>query len=367
MTDRRPAAIRKRLLSWFDSEKRSLPWRGTRDPYRIWVSEVMLQQTTVGAVAARYDRFLDRFPDLQTLARAREQSVLAAWAGLGYYARARYLHAAARRTVAEHGGRLPRDPEALRALPGFGEYMAAAVASLAYGVRLPAVDANVGRVVSRLFAVNGRIGTRPHAEEIRRRVRELLPRRRPGDLTAALMDLGQQVCLPRRPDCARCPVARFCRGLASGHPERFPQRRAKPRPRRVAVAAAVARHDDRVFLERADGSRLGGMFLFPAAEAATPAAARTRLVRRLREIGLRLAGRDPLGEARHTIMNRLLQIRVYRAVPNGDVEKWDAARWLSPPEIARAPLPTLTRKIAAAASLPAGPAGERGRPDRALC
>ena len=348
MTDRRPAAIRKRLLSWFDSEKRSLPWRGTTDPYRIWVSEVMLQQTTVAAVGARYARFLERFPDLKTLARAREETVLAAWAGLGYYARARHLRAAARRIAAEHGGRLPRDPETLRTLPGFGEYMAAAVASLAYGARIPAVDANVGRVVSRLFAIEGVLGTRPHAEEIRRRVGPLLPRDRPGDLTAALMDLGQQICLPRRPECPRCPVARLCAGRASGHPERFPRRRAKPRPRRIAVAAAVARRDDRILLERANGSRLGGMFLFPAAEAATAGTARARLDRRLRGMGLRLGGNGPLGEARHTLMNRLLEIRIYRAVRNGGKTP-ASARWLSPLELARAPLPTLTRKIAAAA------------------
>jgi A/G-specific adenine glycosylase len=349
VTDRRPAAIRKRLLSWFDSEKRSLPWRGTRDPYRIWVSEVMLQQTTVGAVAARYERFLERFPDLKSLARAREESVLAAWSGLGYYARARHLRAAARRIAAEHDGRVPRDPETLRALPGFGEYMSAAVASLAYGVRIPAVDANVGRVVSRLFAVEGTLGTRAHAEEIRRRVQALLPDERPGDLTAVLMDLGQQICRPRLPECPRCPVARLCEGLASGRPERFPRRRPKPRSRRVAVAAAVARRDGQVLLERANGSRLGGMFLFPAAEAMTPGAARARLGRRLRAIGLRL-GDGPLGETRHTIMNRLLEICVYGAVSNGGANP-DGARWLSPAELARAPLPTLTRKIAAAANL----------------
>jgi A/G-specific adenine glycosylase len=322
----------------------------------------MLQQTTVAAVARRYARFLERFPDLSTLARAREASVLAAWSGLGYYARARNLHAAARRILSEHEGRMPRDPAVLATLPGFGDYMAAAVASLAFGARVPAVDANVMRVVSRLFAIAGRAGASGHAAAVRRCAAALLPERDPGDLTAALMDLGQQTCSPRRPACPVCPVARFCAARAAGTPERFPRRRAKPRPRRVQVAAAVGRRDGRVLLARANGTLLRGMWLFPSAEAASPAMARARLSRALRAFGLRLQGAEPLGAARHTIVHRLLDIRVYRAVPTevgpGDRNGERAApemRWLTPAELSRAPLPTLTRKIAAVAEGASGP------------
>ncbi|HWZ85841.1 MAG TPA: A/G-specific adenine glycosylase, partial [Thermoanaerobaculia bacterium] len=150
--------VRSNLLAWFRRERRRLPWRGTRDPYRIWVSEVMLQQTTVEAVRGRYEAFLRRFPDLPALARAGEPAVLAAWSGLGYYARARNLRRAARDVMARHGGRLPRDLAALRSLPGFGDYTAAAVASLAFGARAPAADANVTRVLSRLYAIRGTAG-----------------------------------------------------------------------------------------------------------------------------------------------------------------------------------------------------------------
>ena len=310
----------------------------------------MLQQTTVGAVAARYDAFLARFPDLPTLARSRESSVLAAWSGLGYYARARNLRAAARRIEDEHGGRFPRDPATLRSLPGFGEYMSAAVPSLAFGARLAALDANVTRVVSRLFGIVGVAGTREHSAKLRGRVEELLPRRNAGDLTASLMDLGQQICTPRRPDCPACPVAGHCVARLAGDPERFPARRAKPRPRHVPLAVAYARRDGRALLARAEGELLRGLWLFPSAEGATAAAARARLARRVEKLGLRLTARAPIASARHTIVHRLLEIAVYpaeraaaaAAAPEG-------VRWLTPGALAAAPIPTLTRRIAIAA------------------
>ena len=308
----------------------------------------MLQQTTVGAVAARYDAFLARFPDLPTLARSRESSVLAAWSGLGYYARARNLRAAARRIEDEHGGLFPRDPDTLRTLPGFGEYMAAAVSSLAFGERVPALDANVTRVVSRLFAIAGMAGTRQHSDAVRRRVEPLLPRRNPGDLTASLMDLGQQVCTPRRPDCRVCPVARLCAARVAGNPERFPGHRAKPRPRRVPLAVAYARRDGRALLARADGELLRGLWLFPSAEGATAEAARALLARRVAKLGLRLTARAPIASARHTIVHRRLDIAVYPA-ERSVVAALEGVRWLTPRALAAAPIPTLTRRIAMAA------------------
>ncbi|MET0620045.1 MAG: NUDIX domain-containing protein, partial [Thermoanaerobaculia bacterium] len=316
--------------------------------YRIWVSEVMLQQTTVAAVAARYDAFLARFPDLPALARARESSVLAAWSGLGYYARARNLHAAARRIVSAHGGRLPRDPATLATLPGFGDYLSAAVASLAFGARVPALDTNVTRVVSRLFAVQGEAGTRAHTELLRRRVTTLLPARDPGDLTAALMDLGQQICTARRPACTVCPVARFCAARAMGSPERFPRRRAKPRTRRVFQAAAVAARAGRTLVMRSDGELLRRMWLFPSAEGATAGSARARLARRLAKLGLRLVSDAPVAAARHTIVHRRLEIAVYPAVPASHAAS-NGVRWLTAKALAAAPIPTLTRRIAVAA------------------
>ena len=190
----------------------------------------MLQQTTVEAVRRRYDAFLARFPSLPSLARAREDSVLAAWSGLGYYARARNLRRAAREILRRHGGDFPRDPRVLRGLPGFGEYTAAAVASLAFGVRAPAADANVTRVLSRLFALDGLAGSPPHRSRVLAEVERLLAQGRPGDLTAALMDLGQIVCTPRRPACPRCPVARPARrGVADSPRPTRGSGRSRPR------------------------------------------------------------------------------------------------------------------------------------------
>jgi A/G-specific adenine glycosylase len=352
-----------KLLDWFDREKRVLPWRGTRDAYRIWVSEVMLQQTTVQAVAPRYGAFLARFPTVASLARAREQSVLAEWSGLGYYARARNLHRAARAVVREHGGSLPRSAVALRALPGFGEYTAAAVASLAFGESVPAAEANVTRVLSRVYALPGMTGGRVHNREVRRRAAEWQrdapgAAGRPGDLTAALMDLGQLVCRPRNPDCPVCPIAGECAARRLGAPDRYPRRRAKPAAIRVFLAAAVAVRDGRALLIRRPERLLAGLWQFPAAEGRSRAAALAALGRELRRLGLQRDPSTPPSSARHTIVNRRLEISVYSASPNPKSKIQDPKsvnRWLSPRQLGQAAIPTLTRKIALASGfLPEG-------------
>ena len=318
----------------------------------------MLQQTTVGAVLGRYAGFLARFPDLGRLSRARQESVLAAWSGLGYYARARNLHRAARAIARFHGGRLPRDPALLRALPGFGEYTAAAVASLAYEARVPAADSNVTRVLSRLYALEGAAGSPALARSVLGVAARLLPRVRPGDVTAALMDLGQQICTPRAPDCGVCPVAGFCVARARGAVERYPERKPKPPARRVFFAAACAVREGRVLLVQRPGPLLEGLWRFPSAEGATPRAALAALRLDAASLGLRLDGRPPLGVTQHTIVNRRLDIRVYRAYLAGS-ERRDSgsARWFSPGAFDGGAVPTLTRKIARAAGFSTG----RGR------
>ncbi len=309
----------------------------------------MLQQTTVGAVRPRYAAFLTRFPDLASLARARPESVLAAWSGLGYYARARNLHAAARQVLRDHAGRLPRDPAALRALPGFGEYMAAAVASLAFGARVPAVDANVARVLSRLFAIEGVVGTRAHGDRVRLRAAALIAAGRPGDVTAALMDLGQLICTPRHPGCGTCPLSAECAALARGAVERFPRKKPRPRTSRVFVAVAAARHGGRLLLLRSSRALMRGLWLFPSAEGSTPEGALSRLRAAARGLGLRIARRGPLGETRHTIVHRVLTIAVYPAsrTPHPGSPPPSEVRWLTPRQLDVAAIPTLTRRIAA--------------------
>ncbi len=315
----------------------------------------MLQQTTVGAVLRRYGAFLDRFETLAQLSRAREESVLAAWSGLGYYARARNLHRAARAIQTLHGGKFPRDPAVLRGLPGFGAYTAAAVASLAFEARVPAADANITRVLSRLHALQGVAGSPALAREVLRRAAQLLPRARPGDLTAALMDLGQQICTPRRPDCPVCPVAAFCLAHARKAVERYPERRSRPPIRRVFLAAACVVREKRVLLVQRPGALLDGLWRFPSAEGATPRAALAALRLHAASLGLLLEDGPPLGVTQHTIVNRRLDVRVYRAaLANAEPERGNSrsARWFSRAALEGGAVPTLTRKIARGAGFP---------------
>jgi A/G-specific adenine glycosylase len=193
-----------RLLEWFDRHKRDLPWRRDRDPYRVWLSEIMLQQTRVAAVIDHYERFLRRFPNIEKLASAREATVLAAWSGLGYYRRARMLHAAAKNIVKEHGGKLPGRAEDLRALPGIGRYTASAIASIAFDEPVAVVDGNVERVLQRVHGKN------LAGENLWRAAEELLSRQRSGDFNQAMMELGATVCFPRQPQCLLCPVSDLC-------------------------------------------------------------------------------------------------------------------------------------------------------------
>ncbi len=270
-----PASIappfRKRLLAWYDAHARDLPWRETDDPYRIWLSEIMLQQTRVAAVIAHYHEFLRRFPTVEKLARAREASVLAAWSGLGYYRRARMLHAAAKVVVGEQSGKFPETAKGLRELPGVGRYTAAAIASIAFGEPVAVVDGNVERVLQR-------VSGRPLAgEEFWEAAERLLDRGRPGDFNQAMMELGATVCTPRAPACLTCPVLELCatRGEMAGAAK-------APRQKKREIHYALDyRNDDsregKVFLvQRARDARLmAGMWELPEIPAAAKAPLRS--------------------------------------------------------------------------------------------
>jgi A/G-specific adenine glycosylase len=224
-------SLRHDILAWYTRGKRDLPWRRTRDPYAIWVSEIMLQQTRVETVVPFYERFLRRFPDAGSLARAREPALLAAWSGLGYYRRARNLHAAARAIVREHAGRVPETRDALLGLPGIGGYTAAAIASIAFGRAEAAVDGNVVRVLARIAGLRGRRDSTALKARVREVAESLAPGPRTGDWTQALMELGATICLPRDPLCERCPAADACVARRSGDPDRFPEASAAKTPR----------------------------------------------------------------------------------------------------------------------------------------
>lgn len=254
------AEVRRALLAHYDRTRRDLPWRGETDPYRIWVSEIMLQQTRVETVIPYYRLWLERFPDVAALADAEVDEVLLAWQGLGYYRRARALHAGAALVREKHGGAMPHTVEGLRALPGVGEYTAGAVASIAYGEAVPAVDGNVKRVFSRLFDE-----AKPGVAWLRGTAGALVDPDRPGDWNQALMDLGATLCTPRSPSCDACPLGEMCRARAAGTQEERPA----PAPRKTVpsttfATAVVVTGDGRALVVRRDeGGLLGGLWAFP--------------------------------------------------------------------------------------------------------
>jgi len=245
--------LRHKLLAWYDSNKRDLPWRCDRDPYRIWLSEIMLQQTRVAAVLEHYRRFLGRFPTIHKLARAREASVLAAWSGLGYYRRARMMHAAAKLLVKQHAGKFPQSAEKLRALPGIGRYTAAAIASIAFGEPVAVVDGNVERVLSRLS------GQSLSPDVAWRAAEQWLDRGRPGDFNQAVMELGATVCLPRQPRCLACPIVELCRARGE-----LPAPRREIRRRREVHYALDCRNGSVFLVQRPRSvSLMPGMWELP--------------------------------------------------------------------------------------------------------
>ena len=253
------------MLKWYDREGRDLPWRlrgGRADPYRVWLSEIMLQQTTVAAVAPYFGRFLEWWPDVGALAAAPRDDVLGAWAGLGYYSRARNLHAAAQKMAADG---VPQTEAAWRELPGVGPYTAAAIAAISFDEATNVVDGNVERVIARLRAVETPLpDAKPH---LRALAAELVTSDRPGDWAQALMDLGATVCTPRSPKCGVCPWQDECAAFASGAPETYPRRAAKAeRPRRYGVAFRIEREGELWLVRRPDKGLLGGMAALPATE-----------------------------------------------------------------------------------------------------
>jgi A/G-specific adenine glycosylase len=239
LTARELPRFRKELLAWFRQFQRDLPWRRTRDPYRIWVSEIMLQQTRVAAVIPYYERFLEKFPDVSSLAEAPQEDVLRLWSGLGYYSRARNLQAAAKEIVARHGGEFPQDLQEMLALPGIGRYTAAAILSIAHGAKLAVLDGNVARVLARLGAVRGDLRESRRWESLQKTANRMLAPKSPSEWNQAMMELGAMVCTPRAPQCLLCPAAKFCRARKLGIADLLPEKRKKRETQEVTIAAAI--------------------------------------------------------------------------------------------------------------------------------
>ena len=362
--------LQRALLGWYARSRRTLPWRQTSDPYRIWVSEVMLQQTTVKAVTPYFEAFVARFPTVEALASAAEEDVVAAWSGLGYYQRARNLQRGARRLVQRHRGRFPRTLEGALDLPGVGLYTASAVLSIAYGLPLPVVDGNVRRVLARLRALRGpEWRTEGPYYNV---AQDLLERSDPGAWNQALMELGATVCTPRAPACPACPVRAHCLARELGLAEELPEARPRPRPVQVSVAAAVVERDGRVLLvRRPEGRLMGRMWEVPQT---------SLLSRGLEDLepelaerhGLRVAAGPLLARVRHAITFRRIRVDVHaarlRREPADDAERYAWVR----PQVVELPVSSLTRKILRALDrrqmplpLDGAPAGGRARASRA--
>ena len=337
------ADLAARLLTWYDRHRRVLPWRAPKgkraNPYRVWLSEIMLQQTTVQAVAGYYRKFLKRWPDVQALARAKEDDVLAAWAGLGYYARARNLHAAAKIVANEMGGKFPLTAEALRALPGVGGYTSGAIAAIAYDERQAALDANAERVIARLYAVTTPL---PKAKSELHALNLALVPKRAGDFVQALMDLGSAICTPKRPACNNCPWTDDCAARAQGIQETLPRKAPKKTRPLKRGAAFVARDASGAVLlvKRPDKGLLASMLEPPlgAWREDFPSKAQA-----LKEAPFDAAWKKRMGLVRHGFTHFELEIEVYFA----ELAKRPKAtgQWIAASKLGDVALPTVMRKV----------------------
>ena len=366
------AGFKSRLLAWYAEVRRDLPWRRTRDPYRVWISETMLQQTRVETVVPYYERFLREFPTVGALAEAPEEKVLSLWSGLGYYRRARMLHAAAKQVATDHGGCIPSDAGGLRALPGVGAYTAGAIASIAFGRPAALVDGNVARVLARVFAVEEDV-----SGEARGRLWSLAealvthPTGEPGDFNQALMELGATTCVPRHPRCEACPVRTQCGGLAAGIAADLPRKKAKRPPVPVQRTALVLASETRLLLARRRPDVLfGGLWEPPGTGGTRGASGAEDGVESLAaRFGCSRADLELAGQVVHVLSHRLMQVEVLcgplretvrrkrRFVPpSGDPDfEYDAVEAVVWSDVADRPHASLTTKILKVAKR--GPSG----------
>ncbi|MDZ4868941.1 MAG: A/G-specific adenine glycosylase [Alphaproteobacteria bacterium] len=344
LSPQKRAALVKRLLAWYDANRRRLPWRAlpgeTPDPYRVWLSEIMLQQTTVATVGPYFHNFLKRWPTMKALAAAPVEEVMSVWAGLGYYSRARNLHACAKVVASEHGGKLPADEEALRKLPGIGPYTAAAVAAIAFDKRAAPVDGNIERVLVRLFALRDPLpGVKPQLRAI---AESLAPAKRSGDFAQAMMDLGATICTPKSPACANCPWSDDCIARALGIAASLPARDAKAaRPLRRGAAFVIVSDNDEILLRRRPPKGLlGGMHEPPMSpwEKDFPDAP-------FDHAPLKAKYRKLPGLVHHGFTHFELELQVYRADGIAPAKANGAGEWAPLDALATFALPTVMRKV----------------------
>ena len=341
--------LQKKLLGWYQRNKRDLPWRRTGDPYKIWVSEIMLQQTQVDTVLPYYERWLKRFPNIEALAKADLDQVLKVWEGLGYYARARNLHKAAKSLIQENGGKFPDSYEEIRRLPGIGDYTAGALSSIAFGLPHPVLDGNVARFLCRLFAIR----QDPKASETRRELWQLagslLPQKEPGDFNQALMELGAVVCLPDSPKCLLCPVSTLCEARKKGIELSIPIRTRKNPIPTVSVAIALLWKEGKLLIQRRpEQGLLGGLWEFPGGKIEKNETPEEALRRELKEeLGVEMRIERPLAIVKHAYTH----FRVILHPFEGHLQKGNPSlapqkrRWVTPQRLKAFAFPTANRKI----------------------
>ena len=336
-----------RLGAWFDAERRDLPWRRTHDPYAIWLSEVMLQQTRVRTVESYFPRFLEAYPTVGHLARADLADVLGAWSGLGYYRRARALYAGAREVVTKYGGKLPADAVALRTISGIGPYTAGAIASIAFGAQEPLVDGNVARVLARLFALHCDVRSPAGSREVWALAADLVPADRPGRHNESLMELGATVCLPREPRCDACPVHDLCAARREGIENELPHAKKKKPPREVNMLALVSRRGKRVLLgRRRPGGLFGGLWEPPMVEGGdTQAEALLTAM-----LGVAVREMKRVTEQTHVLTHRKLRITIATAVIENDPvvpggTAYDCLAWKGTSELGSLAMSSLAKKV----------------------
>jgi A/G-specific adenine glycosylase len=347
------ARLRRLLLAHFDAHARDMPWRKTRDAYAIWVSEVMLQQTRVETVIPYYERFLERFPTARALAQAHEDEVLSAWSGLGYYRRARLLHAGVREVVASYGGHVPEDAEARLSLPGVGRYTAGAIGSIAFDKQEPVVDGNVARVLSRIFLIRTPLGRADTERALWSRAAELVVGERPGDLNQALMEHGATLCTPKSPSCASCPVRAHCGAYAEGRVESLPVARAKKPPQAlslVAVAATSGRGAHKsIWLVKSRRALFGGLFGLPTVEAT--GSFRADAKRALRAAGVEARVTSKRAALTHVLSHRKLELELTTAT-GAHAQRTSTLRLIPLRDLGSVGISTLTKRSIEALGLP---------------
>jgi A/G-specific adenine glycosylase len=337
-----------RILHWYEENKRDLPWRRQRDPYAIWVSEVMLQQTRVETVIPYWEHFLTLFPTLEALAQAPEADVLKAWEGLGYYSRVRNLRKGAQVVCERHHGVVPDMLDEMLDLPGVGPYTAGAVLSIAYDRDVPAVDGNVFRVLSRLFLIEEDI-MKPKTRKIFEDIAEfMIPEGRAASFNQGLMEMGATVCIPKHPRCHLCPVQTLCKGLAEGMHEDLPVKEKKKPPRPVDMTAAILADGDRVLIRRRpDTGLLAGLWEFPGGERVEGETLEESLQRHLRDaFGIAVSPQRLFAQVEHTFSHLQWDMRVYEcALESGEVRESEDVRWVSRHELADYAFPVAHGKV----------------------